>query len=160
MIVRVTWILLLVNFIILVAYISFRSNTTPDVFDCSGNVELKIDSARLGLITGEVKIDAHISKVVNGVSYVSQIGFVKLSDRNYNIDRNVRLSVNEKNKDGFSEFHRIGIDKNPEDTLPDFMDGILTSSQMIFFYKFETIYGDIVRWSDLRRTILVCKITP
>ncbi|MEO3992305.1 hypothetical protein [Pseudocitrobacter cyperus] len=162
MIVRITSIFIVVSLLITLIALAinamFRSLSVPDELNCSGNVDIRVMHADSEALSGDIQVTAHIVPFAKKRSYVSEYGYVVAEGKKYIIDRNVRLLFSETKTNGFSEVHREGTDKNPADTLPDAVAKMLISSQSIFFYKLDKLQDDIWRWSDLRRTILICKV--
>lgn len=162
MTVRITSIFIAVSILITIIGLAinamFQSFSVPDELNCSGNVDIRVMQSGNEVLSGDIQITAHIVPFAKKRSYVSEYGYVVADGKKYIIDRNVRLLFSESKKNGFSEVHREGTDKNPADTMPDAVAKLLISSQSIFFYKLDKLQNDIWRWSDLRRTILICKV--
>ncbi|EMC9752122.1 hypothetical protein WDR88_001827 [Enterobacter cloacae] len=129
----------------------------PNAIACSGlvNIEIKNNTDNL---YGSVFISAHIIPKKGKRSYVSEKGYLFHGSHKFIVNRHVRLLFNEINDNGFSEVSVEGIDKAPDDTMPDSLRNKLYASQKIFYYKFEKIQNNLWRWRDLQRTVFMCKV--
>ena len=157
--VRILSILLLISsFVFFMFFFLARYFTQHEAIFCSGLVNVKINNPT-DKISGSVFFSAHIFPEKGKRGYVAEQGYFTLNSHKFTVSRHVRLLFNNVNDDGFSEVTVEGIDKSSEDTLPEELYNKLYNSQKFFYYKFEKIQGDIWRWRDLQRTLLICKVT-
>lgn len=157
--VRILSILLLISLCVLFSFLFFiRHFLQSESIFCSGLVDVKINND-VNKISGSVFFSAHIMPEKGKRGYVSERGYFTVDSHKFTVARHVRLFFNDVNDNGFSEVTIEGIDKSSEDTLPDELYNKLYNSQKVFYYKFEKIQGDLWRWRDLQRTLLICKVT-
>ncbi|MFP2693932.1 hypothetical protein ACLETS_23150 [Enterobacter ludwigii] len=140
-----------------ITFSHFRENKNPEL-NCGANTYLQFSLKDGVFLQANAQIVIHFVNQVKKQSYVTEYGDVTFGGDHYVLDRNVRLMFQESNINGFSEVHREGVDKNDTDNLPDSIAKKIFSAQTVYFYKIDKISNEVWRLSDLRRTILVCRV--
>ncbi|MGC0850353.1 hypothetical protein [Pantoea agglomerans] len=90
-------------------------------------------------------------------SYISEYGTVEVNGKKYFLDRNVKLFFSERERNGYHEVRRDGVDKNPQDNVPDEIYEAMSSRQKLLYFRVSDFGDDFWQISDLRRTIVICK---
>lgn len=147
-------ILFLVAISLAIVYFFYKRD--DGVLNCDSKMDLKINTNDDRVIVGKLNLTFHL--VFGGKGYISEQGIILQNNITYHVDRYVRLSLGKRLADGYINIKRDSVDKNENDDLPDSLTKLLTSNQKEFYFKIEDFFrSDIIKISDLRRTVFVCR---